>query len=127
MKPGLSVLGTLNAPKLPRFEAGPTIDGYPWGQRNTSNSNPIYPPDTGSYLIFYASRLLTLTYMTGVTRYYNLHLENGTIAPDGVEMPALLINGQYPAPTITANWGDWIEVQFTNGLSLDTEGTALHW
>ncbi len=64
---------------------------------------------------------------TGVTRYYTFELTNGTIAPDGVELPALLINDAYPGPPITANWGDWIEVQFTNSLPQDTEGSSLHW
>lgn len=48
MIPGLSVLGTLDAPKLPQFADGPTNNGYPWGTRNTTNANPVYPPDTGS-------------------------------------------------------------------------------
>lgn len=62
-----------------------------------------------------------------MTRYYSFELTNGTIAPDGVELPALLINNAYPGPLITANWGDWIEVQFTNSLPQDTEGSSLHW
>jgi len=49
----------------------------------------------------------------------------GTIAPDGVQVPGLLINGQFPGPLIEANWGDWISVTVTNNL--ETEGTSLHW
>lgn len=37
----------------------------------------------------------------------------------------LVVNGQYPGPTIYANWGDTIEITVTN--SLTTNGTGLHW
>lgn len=43
---------------------------------------------------------------TGVTREYWFNVENGTAAPDGVEMPVQLINGSFPGPTIIADWGD---------------------
>jgi FtsP/CotA-like multicopper oxidase with cupredoxin domain len=36
----------------------------------------------------------------------------------------LVINGQFPAPTIEANWGDTIQVTVQNNLQ---EGTTLHW
>lgn len=49
---------------------------------------------------------------------------NATLAPDGVSMPMILVNGQFPGPTIEANWGDWIEVVVNNAL---TEGTSIHW
>ena len=47
----------------------------------------------------------------------------------------LLVNGQFPGPMIEANWGDTINVTVNNaiesatedGISYDTEGTALHW
>lgn len=48
-----------------------------------------------------------------------------TLAPDGVATNLILVNGQYPGPTIEANWGDYIEVTVTNELI--TEGTSLHW
>ncbi|KAF2154467.1 multicopper oxidase [Myriangium duriaei CBS 260.36] len=47
------------------------------------------------------------------------------MAPDGVEVPVLVVNNQFPGPLIEANWGDWIQVDVTNGL--ETEGTAMHW
>lgn len=59
-----------------------------------------------------------------MTRYYDFTLQNTTLAPDGVERPGILVNGQFPAPTIEANWGDWIQVKVTNNLD---EGTSLHW
>jgi FtsP/CotA-like multicopper oxidase with cupredoxin domain len=61
----------------------------------------------------------------GVTRYYDLTITNTTLAPDGFSMPVLAVNGQYPAPLIEANWGDWIEVKVNNQLV--TEGTSMHW
>jgi FtsP/CotA-like multicopper oxidase with cupredoxin domain len=47
------------------------------------------------------------------------------MAPDGVELSVLVANGAFPGPSIEANWGDWIEVAVTNGLTV--EGTSLHW
>ena len=61
-----------------------------------------------------------------MTRYYDWTLTNGTISPDGVSVRnILLINNQFPGPTIEANWGDWIEVKLTNAFH--NEGTSLHW
>jgi FtsP/CotA-like multicopper oxidase with cupredoxin domain len=37
----------------------------------------------------------------------------------------LLVNGQYPGPTIEADWGDYIEVTVTNGM--ENNGTSIHW
>jgi len=37
----------------------------------------------------------------------------------------MLINNQYPGPTITANWGDMIRVTVRN--MLQHNGTSLHW
>jgi len=62
---------------------------------------------------------------TGVTRSYVLEIRNSTGAPDGVERPMLLVNGQYPGPTIYANWGDWVEVSVTNYMQ--DNGTGVHW
>jgi laccase len=62
---------------------------------------------------------------TGVTRSYNFTITNGTLAPNGVERQGFLINGQYPGPTIFADWGDWIEVSVTNEMQYN--GTTLHW
>ena len=48
---------------------------------------------------------------TGKIRPYNFVIERGTLAPDGVEKSGLLINGQFPGPTIEANWGDTFQVR----------------
>jgi len=83
-------------------------DGKPWGTCNAENTN---------YYDF--------TPNTGVTRYYDWTITKGPCAPDGVEDTCLLANGQFPGPTIEANWGDWIEVKVQNDIP--DEGTAIHW
>ncbi|KAK4570010.1 hypothetical protein LTR86_002980 [Recurvomyces mirabilis] len=106
---GNSPLGTFDAPRLPPWLSGPFEGGQsPWGGRDPYNTNPYdSPPETG------------------VTRKYQFNIAEGTIAPDGVERTALLVNGAFPGPTIEANWGDWIEVEVTNNLPV--EGTTIHW
>lgn len=43
---------------------------------------------------------------TGVIRSYDLRIENTTCNPDGAgSRVCMLINGQFPGPTIVANWG----------------------
>ncbi|KAI0416031.1 L559a mutant of Melanocarpus Albomyces laccase [Xylaria grammica] len=64
----------------------------------------------------------------GVTRSYSWTLEEFTnwTAPDGeVKDSAMLINGMYPGPTITADWGDTVSVTVTNNLTFN--GTSIHW
>ncbi|TKA33408.1 hypothetical protein B0A54_14105 [Friedmanniomyces endolithicus] len=82
----------------------------PWGDRNADNCNPYD---------------INAIPNTGVTRYYDWTVTNMTMAPDGVELAMLVANGAFPGETIEANWGDWIEVKVTNGLTV--EGTAIHW
>ncbi|KAL2353497.1 Cupredoxin [Cryomyces antarcticus] len=55
---------------------------------------------------------------------YTLTVSNTTIAPDGVERIALLINGQMPGPLIEANWGDTVVVHLINALQHN--GTSFH-
>lgn len=105
---GNSPLGLLPTPVLPPFLGGSV--GTPWGNRTVNNTN-VYQdtPDTG------------------VTRYYDFEISRGMLAPDGFEMPMLLINGQFPGPTIEANWGDRVRVTVKNSIVGPEEGTALHW
>ncbi|KAK0291124.1 hypothetical protein LTR35_001845 [Friedmanniomyces endolithicus] len=109
---GGSQLGTFNAPTYPKFMDGPHPGGAPtpWGDRNADNCNPYD---------------INAIPNTGVTRYYDWTVTNMTMAPDGVELAMLVANGAFPGETIEANWGDWIEVKVTNGLTV--EGTAIHW
>ncbi|EME88044.1 uncharacterized protein MYCFIDRAFT_28515 [Pseudocercospora fijiensis CIRAD86] len=58
------------------------------------------------------------------TREYNFVITNTTIAPDGVERLALLVNGQMPGPKIEANWGDTVIVHVTNAMQ--NNGTSIH-
>ncbi|THV64742.1 hypothetical protein D6D28_09671 [Aureobasidium pullulans] len=107
---GNSVLGSLDAPKLPSFRTDggtPLPFGFPWGQSTANNTN--YYTDTPN---------------TGVTRYYDFEISAGQIAPDGVFKEGVLINGQFPGPTIEANWGDMISITVKNSLD---EGTSMHW
>ena len=105
---GKSLLGSLDAPKFKSFLPGSKRQTTaPWGGRTAANTNPSDAP------------------FTGVIRSYNFTLARSTLAPDGVSKPVMLINGQFPGPTIEANWGDTISVTVTNQLG--DEGTALHW
>jgi FtsP/CotA-like multicopper oxidase with cupredoxin domain len=61
------------------------------------------------------------------TRHYDFTLTRQYLAPDGVNRSLLLVNGQYPGPTIEANLGDTIEVKVTNNIANPYEGTAIHW
>ncbi len=102
---GASQLGTLQAPTLP-FQ----LSASDWGSRSVQGANPY-----------------TNSPRTGVVRYYDFHIKRHTIAPDGYQKDALLINGQFPGPTIEANWGDTITVTVHNEITGPEEGTALHW
>ncbi|KFX92691.1 hypothetical protein V490_05242 [Pseudogymnoascus sp. VKM F-3557] len=107
---GNSQLGTLDAPYIPQFlKDGPLPYGFPWGLATTNGTDPRHPPNTGKI------------------RPYNFVIERGTLAPDGVEKNSLLINGQFPGPTIEANWGDTFQITVTNNITSPEEGTALHW
>jgi FtsP/CotA-like multicopper oxidase with cupredoxin domain len=61
---------------------------------------------------------------TGKIRPYNFVIERGTLAPDGVQKNGILINGQFPGPTIEANWGDTFQVR---SLSLVAASNSLNW
>ncbi|KAK1753358.1 putative laccase precursor [Echria macrotheca] len=65
---------------------------------------------------------------TGVTRTYTFTLTevNNWVGGDGrVKVKAMLVNGQFPGPTITANWGDRINVTIINNMS--SNGTSIHY
>ncbi|KAF3015102.1 Laccase-1 [Neopestalotiopsis sp. 37M] len=64
----------------------------------------------------------------GIERHYDwevTEVENW-VGPDGVTKGYVqLVNGQYPGPTLFAEWGDTISVTITN--SLPVNGTSFHW
>ncbi|KAF7557463.1 hypothetical protein G7Z17_g672 [Cylindrodendrum hubeiense] len=105
---GESILGTLSAPTLPYFMTNnPTPNGYPWSTLTAFTNYYKTHPNTG------------------VIRKYDFTISRGTIAPDGYELSAILVNGAFPGPTIEANWGDTIQVTVHNDI--EDEGVALHW
>jgi len=55
---------------------------------------------------------------------YEFEITSATISPDGIERPALLVNGQMPGPAIHASWGDTVVVTVKN--SLQNNGTSIH-
>ncbi|CAE6488885.1 unnamed protein product [Rhizoctonia solani] len=59
-----------------------------------------------------------------VTRTYDWTVATATGSPDGYYRPMLVVNGQYPGPTIEANDGDTIIVNVQNDMSV---GTTIHW
>ncbi|KAI7182512.1 multicopper oxidase [Hortaea werneckii] len=106
---GDSKLGFFDAPKLPEWLGGsPLNHGRPWGSRSAEHTNQYQDPPN-----------------TGVTRHYEFNVSRMDIAPDGVVKNGLVVNGQFPGPTIEANWGDYIEVIVHNNL--EDEGTSIHW
>ncbi|KAI9868511.1 MAG: hypothetical protein M1813_005955 [Trichoglossum hirsutum] len=86
--------------------------GYPWGGITANNTNPFgggQAPDTG------------------VTRSFNWTIKRAVGAPDGVQRDMILVNDQFPGPSIEANWGDSIQVTVTNLITGPDEGTHIHW
>jgi hypothetical protein len=61
---------------------------------------------------------------TGKVRSYHLEITNTTCAPDGITRDCLLLNGQYPGPTIVADWGDMIEVTVKNSMKNNGTGKS---
>ena len=51
------------------------------------------------------------------TRTYQFVVEERMGAPDGVEKRMLVVNGQFPGPTIEVNSGDRVVVNVTNKMS----------
>ncbi|KAK0247866.1 hypothetical protein LTS09_016966 [Friedmanniomyces endolithicus] len=104
-----SPLGTPQHQPLPYYRTdNPMPQGRPWGGRDSWNTN--YYTDTPN---------------TGVTRYYDWNITKLQCSPDGVETTCLAVNGQVPGELVTANWGEWIQVNVCNAIP--DEGTAIHW
>ncbi|KAI9704711.1 MAG: hypothetical protein M1836_006491 [Candelina mexicana] len=108
---GLSQLGLVNTSTISDFLTdNPLPNGFPWGTDTALNTN-YYETSPN----------------TGVIRRYDFTIKRGLKAPDGYQKQVILINDQYPGPTIEANWGDTIQVTVHNQISTPEEGTALHW
>ncbi|KZS86599.1 laccase [Sistotremastrum niveocremeum HHB9708] len=73
-----------------------------------------------------------LSFVTTVfagTTFKTLTVTDATISPDGFSRTAIVTNGQYPAPLITANKGDNFVLTVNNHLSDPSirESTSIHW
>ncbi|EKD18347.1 uncharacterized protein L3040_006778 [Drepanopeziza brunnea f. sp. 'multigermtubi'] len=62
---------------------------------------------------------------TDKTVRYKLEITNKTLSPDGRPRQMLVVNGQYPGPVITADWGDMLQIEVTNHMQ--DNGTSIHW
>ncbi|KAF2660090.1 multicopper oxidase [Lophiostoma macrostomum CBS 122681] len=94
--------------------------GYPTGCTNGPTSRDCWDGD------FTVSTDQDISWPdTGKTVSYNLEIAPGKYSPDGVEKDMILINGQYPGPTIVADWGDTISITVKSSLTLN--GTGIHW
>lgn len=82
----------------------------PWGSITAAGNNPY-----------------TSAPNQGVVRTYDFTISRGVIAPDGYQKNVLLVNGAFPGPPITANYGDMISVTVHNNITGPEEGTSLHW
>lgn len=105
----------LTAPRAGLMKRGPTC--------NTASNRACW---TNNFNI--ATDYETQVPNTGVTRQYNLVIteHDNWVGGDGLpKKKAMLINGQFPGPTIKADWGDTIQVTVTNNLLIN--GTSLHW
>ncbi|RAL12378.1 oxidoreductase tpcJ [Aspergillus homomorphus CBS 101889] len=58
---------------------------------------------------------------------YNLTLSQQVISPDGYEKLGMVVNGQVPGRAIEADWGDMLRVHVHNNLTLNHNGTVIHW
>jgi hypothetical protein len=49
-------------------------------------------------------------------RKFKLTFERGTVNPDGVDKVAILVNKQFPGPTLTVDLGDQVVIELHNNL-----------
>ena len=59
---------------------------------------------------------------TGKVHKYNFTISREHRAPDGLNRSLILVNGQFPGPTIEGNLGDYFEVTVTNRIASPAEG-----
>ncbi|KAG8736676.1 laccase, multicopper oxidase, benzenediol:oxygen oxidorectuctase [Ceratobasidium sp. 414] len=78
-----------------------------------------------------ATAVLSLFASSALARVvnYNFNVANGQVAPDGVTRDAVLVNGRFPGPLITANRGDTLKITVKNGLTSPSmrRSTTIHW
>ncbi|EIN06931.1 laccase [Punctularia strigosozonata HHB-11173 SS5] len=63
------------------------------------------------------------------TVHYTARVANHFLQPDGFNRSGVLVNGQFPAPLISATKGDQLSVNVLNSLTNSTMelGTSVHW
>lgn len=97
---------------LKHHHSSSTTSGSPNGSDNLATAST---PDASA-----AFMSTTMVNDAPTTRTYNFVVEERMGAPDGVEKPMLVVNGQFPGPTIEANTGDRVVVNVTNKMSNTT-------
>ncbi|KAL8200701.1 hypothetical protein R6Q57_012040 [Mikania cordata] len=74
--------------------------------------------------IFVVSLLVTTCSSSITTKRYKFNVEWKTITRLCSTKAILTVNGEYPGPTIAVNEGDDVEINVTNGVSINT---TIHW
>ena len=94
----------------------------------------VMHPNIGSKIINNAILITALFIIFAVSqakaslRRFNLDITWGKINPDCymTDLPAILVNGQFPAPTLYAFDGDEIEANVCNKMDDNTTTTSMH-
>jgi iron transport multicopper oxidase len=76
-----------------------------------------------SHLALLALQVLAVSAKT-IT--YNWEVDWVSVSPDGYVRPAVGINGQWPCPSINADFGDRVIVNVKNGLHNETTSIHFH-
>uniref|UniRef100_A0A060T897 ARAD1D05148p n=1 Tax=Blastobotrys adeninivorans TaxID=409370 RepID=A0A060T897_BLAAD len=75
------------------------------------------------YNLLFTAKRVSVTAQLDQT-HYEWTVQKHRQAPDGIEKDLILVNGQFPGPTIQAKIGDTISVTVHNKLN---ESTSIHW
>ena len=87
----------------------------PTGNSTTTNLQNVTTPSSADALLS-----ADMVNDAPTTRTYDFVVEERMGAPDGVQKHMLVVNGQYPGPTIEANSEDRIVVNVTNKMPNST-------
>ncbi|KAJ7584002.1 laccase 6 [Mycena floridula] len=79
-------------------------------------------------LILLASGLFVAS-VSAVTKNIDLTISNTVISPDGAPRSAVVVNGIFPAPLLTLNKGDSVDIAVHNALTDPgmRRSTSIHW
>lgn len=97
-----------------------------WGIWPTKNETSYNLPTTGSSIRDFAITLRPDEHNDREvqTRNFSWNITSALLRPDGVSREVVLINDEFPGPTIEARSGDTIVVRIYNHLE---EGVSFHW